>query len=84
MTLTNRVRFLPAGLLIPVSALVLAVFVPTSALALATPPDGSPPINIPFDPSQTVGFGLIALFIGLWQVPRTRALMKRSLVPAKV
>ena len=37
---------------------------------------------IPFEPSQALGFGLIALFIGLWYVPQTKEMMKRMLVPA--
>jgi hypothetical protein len=83
MTLMNRLRFSPAGLLTPVGALVLALLVPTSARALAGPPD-DPPTDVPFNPSQALGLGIIALFIGLWYIPRTRALMKWFLVPAKV
>jgi hypothetical protein len=37
---------------------------------------------IPFEPSQAMGFGLIALFIALWYVPATKDVMKRLLVPA--
>lgn len=37
---------------------------------------------IPFEPSQALGFGLIALFIALWYVPQTKEMMKRMLIPA--
>ncbi len=37
---------------------------------------------VPFEPSQAIGFGLIALFIALWYVPQTKEMMKRLLVPA--
>jgi hypothetical protein len=39
---------------------------------------------IPFEPSQAMGFGLIALCIALWYVPATKELLKRILVPANV
>jgi hypothetical protein len=39
---------------------------------------------IPFEPSQAMGFGLIALFIALWYVPTTKEMMKRMLIPANV
>lgn len=38
--------------------------------------------SVPFEPSQAIGFGLIALFIALWYVPQTKEMMKRLLVPA--
>lgn len=38
---------------------------------------------IPFSPSQSIGFGLIALFIALWYIPQTSDLMKRMLVPSR-
>jgi hypothetical protein len=37
---------------------------------------------IPFEPSQAVGFGLIALFVALWYIPQTKEMMQRMLVPA--
>jgi VCBS repeat-containing protein len=40
--------------------------------------------NVPFEPSQAIGFGLIALLVGMWYVPQTKEMMKRLLVPAAV
>ena len=36
---------------------------------------------IPFEPSQALGLGLIALCIALWFIPQTKEMMKRMFVP---
>jgi len=38
---------------------------------------------VPFEPSQALGLGLIALFIALWFIPQTKQMMQRMLVPTR-